>query len=596
MPERDRLPILLGTRRYQTDLRAYSRRPLASIRQQVDQGQEPGEQSFDNQGIWKRTQSDFILGAGQRYFDQEDEADRRRWRASKGIDPWNRRQLRLLKDTASVGTLGNGDNGILLATSSHLFAASGTAVSKYTAADAATAITNLAGTISDLTVWGDYVYICATGQTVRRVALSGSAATTDFGVTTPTKARVVLGRMVCTDDNVIYELDSSGAKVGLADIFAHPQSTFEFHTITAAPNGVYVVGDDNNNSVVYLLTVVDATGEFAAPYPVMETLQGEFIRDMVFYGGMMFLATSKGVRLATINGSGFLTFGPLISEPGDVRGLAVWDKYVWFTWTNYDATSTGIGRLGPQYFTEAMIPAYASDLMYTAQGPVYDVAVFNNRPYFIYDNGTSARVVREHATNYVASGEFLSGGITYGTPERKAVLAVEAAWDSLPAGTTVTGTVYDAIGGTGQQAFTDDTDGSKGDSGSPATAIEAEELELKLTLATTTVTNTPVVRRWTLRSQPLPFRAEELAIPVNLNSRVDDAGQEVGQDPYEEFTYLHGLMTGRSRVAFEMGFSAESRTVVVDSIEPLEGRMTAWDTNRRWPEGWWLVRLITMVT
>ena len=63
------------------------RRPVNSLRQFVDQGGEPGEQSFDNQGVWKRTQSDFVLGAGQPFFDQEDEASRRRFRLEPRVRP-----------------------------------------------------------------------------------------------------------------------------------------------------------------------------------------------------------------------------------------------------------------------------------------------------------------------------------------------------------------------------------------------------------------------------------------------------------------------------------------------------------------------------
>ncbi|MEB3214439.1 MAG: hypothetical protein VKL39_24035, partial [Leptolyngbyaceae bacterium] len=269
---RDQLPVLIGNRRFAIDHSQWSWSPMASIRQSVDQGAEPGEQSFDNQGIWKRTQSDFVLGGGQDYFDQEDESNRRQFRLSKGIDPWDRRSVTLLKDTAQVdAAIGDGDSGILLPTASHIFVASGSALSKFTAADAETAITSLSGTrITDLTVWGDYVYIAAEGQTFRRVDVSASVAV-PFGGTTPTKAQVIHGRMICTDDNTIYELDNGGSLVGGGLIFTHPQATFEFTRIVSAPNGIYVVGDDNNNSVVYLLTVVDATGELAAPYPVMET-------------------------------------------------------------------------------------------------------------------------------------------------------------------------------------------------------------------------------------------------------------------------------------------------------------------------------------
>ncbi len=597
--ERDRLPVLIGTRRFQIDWRNFTWSPMASIRQAQDSGAEPGEQSFDNQGIWKRTQSDFVLGAGQDFFDQEDESNRRQFRSSKGIDPWDRRSITLLKDTTSVdAAIGDGDSGILLSTASYLYAAGNQSVSKFDTSDTETAITGLAAArVTDLTVWGDYVYIAQAGQRLKRVAISGSAAS-DWSIAgiTPTKAKVVSGRLVCTDDNVIYELSESagtGVKLGSVDIFEHPQTSFEFHTIVGAPNGIYVAGDDNNNSVVYLLTVVDATGELAAPYPVGETLDGEFIRDMIFYGGVMFVATSKGVRLANISGSGFLSFGPLLDEPGDVKCITAWEQFVWFGWTNFDASSTGLGRMAPEYFTKPFIPAYASDVMYSDQGIVWDCAVFNDRVYYIFDRGTSCRVVREHATDYVSEGVLYSGGITYGTPEKKSVFSADAQWDTLPSGASVSLAVLDGVGGSSTAVFTNST-AATGASGDLASTFEKEIAEVKLTITRgATATARPRVRRWTIRSQPLPYRAEEIIVPVILADAVKDGSVDVGGDAYDDFIYLRGLYQGRTRVPFEFGFSGITDTVIVDSVQPIPETITGWDGMRKFLQGTYAVRLVT---
>src|SRR5690606_13922209 len=97
-------PVAIGGHAYMTDARRHSFRTLPATSEQCGQSSEPGEASLSREGFWRRSASRFDLGAGQEFFDEEG-ASRRRFWASKGIDPWQGRCLRLLNGTEQKGTV-----------------------------------------------------------------------------------------------------------------------------------------------------------------------------------------------------------------------------------------------------------------------------------------------------------------------------------------------------------------------------------------------------------------------------------------------------------------------------------------------------------
>ena len=596
MSTNELLPVEIGTRRYVIDGKGLVRRPLTSTRQMQDFSREPSDATLDNQGIWKRTQSDFILGAGQQYLDQEDESERRRFRASKGIDVWGRRQLTLLPDTSSPTSVSTGTTGASLTTGSGVYFVSGTGGS-YFNGSTWTACTGMAGTLGSLTAIGGHVYAAGT-STLRRASLGGTAFST-FGALTPTIVGTGGGRLIGAQGGLIYEILNDGTK---RDIYTHFDAAggFNWKKIVSAPNGIYCFGDDGVRSVVWLLTVADATGELTAPYPTLQMPDGEFIRDSLFFGGVMVLATNLGFRLATINGSGFLTAGPRV-DIGNVECLATDGRDIWFGWTNFDGTSTGLGRMRPERFTDTLVPAYASDLMYTGQGNVRTVASFNGKRYFLAAVSSVGRVVAE-ATTRVATGSLWTGAVTYGTPEKKAVNSIEAAWDALPAGSSVTVQVLDGLAGAAQPGgIANTTTGSNLEKGDLAVAFEGEEIEVKVTLTRgTTTTTAPVVRRWTLRSMVLPYRTSEVILPVILAQDVihyvDGRPVEVAFDVLEEFEYLNGLMEGRSLIDVTIGDRTEKMMLDALGIAPdVEGvGFKDWTKTQDWFNAVWSVRLLTV--
>jgi len=95
---RDALPIRLGDRKYNIDLTQFARATVDPIREGFDTQGTPGEQTLNQAGVWKRTRTDWELGAGQREADML-ESEQRKFNASTGINPWVKGELSLMNLT-----------------------------------------------------------------------------------------------------------------------------------------------------------------------------------------------------------------------------------------------------------------------------------------------------------------------------------------------------------------------------------------------------------------------------------------------------------------------------------------------------------------
>ena len=92
------LPVELDGVSYLVDTTQYRRTTVPVARQQRDNSREAGENTLDTTGAWVRSQTDWSLGAGQLYLDNED-SDRKRFYSSSGIDIWTKGQITLLPVT-----------------------------------------------------------------------------------------------------------------------------------------------------------------------------------------------------------------------------------------------------------------------------------------------------------------------------------------------------------------------------------------------------------------------------------------------------------------------------------------------------------------
>ena len=95
---------------YIIDPKQYDRTTVPLRRESTDESVEPGEQTLNTGGAWKRSQDNWFLGAGQEYLDNrfafvsvyvhsgEDPSVRTRFWRSKGVNPWEFGNLTLLNN------------------------------------------------------------------------------------------------------------------------------------------------------------------------------------------------------------------------------------------------------------------------------------------------------------------------------------------------------------------------------------------------------------------------------------------------------------------------------------------------------------------
>jgi hypothetical protein len=298
----------------------------------------------------------------------------------------------------------------------------------------------------------------------------------------------------------------------------------------------------------------------------------------------MILATTRGVRLARIQGGGFLAYGPVIDEPGSVSCLEPQGEDVWFGWT-YTSAINGLGRLHLARTTDrdAMVPAFATDLMArgTVSGTVLAVATVGSRRYFAISGrgfyGESAATVLE-TTSTIDLGWF-----TYGISEEKLLDSITVWCDALPASCSIVANVYADDSASPLITMTMNTAAQTKETLAYTGTTNAERVRVVLTI-TQSGTTSVVIRRVTLRSTPKAFVAQVITLPLYLSDEVKTTqGGIVGQKPYDEFLVLEALVKSRTRFTLSVGtWSASAR---LEALEVEKGGLGGGNGLEGWADG-----------
>lgn len=582
------LPISIGDHPYLIEVAQYRRGVVEQLRQPSDQGDEPGEQSFNTQGLWKRSQSDFSLGAGQEIFDDPATSSRRRFRASVGVDPWTKYELSLLP-AVEAKTGGPTTNATLMQSlGSRLYVAGGNNL--YFTSDPSVAAPTwstiaVGSAVLDFTTDGTYVYI-ATAAGLYRVTLGSTTLGAVWAAGSFTSVRYANGRLLVASATVLSEVSAAAA---LTTVKTLTFTGYVWVGIAAAPSGIYAWASSNDTTEMYYIGVVDATGALAVPVFAGALPIGETLNVMEFYGGVLILGTTIGLRLATIGDGGGIAYGPAI-EVGSVRDLDQRGKFCWFTWTNFvdplGTAYTGLGRANLAEWTEEMVPAYATDLMVTGSSVSQAVAWLGGRHYFTVV-GTG---LYGETTNLVTEGSIYSGFIRYGNFERKIVSSIDVRTAPLDGSIAMHLHLED---GDHLTIATFDTPGALSPS-DPAIVFGAdgEQVEVHLLLGRDSgdATSGPTLRRWTIRVLPAPNTVEEFILPLIVADKVhNDRGVRSYYSPLEEYEYLLGLLNSKSTVRYQEGTS--SYTVYVSRVEV---QPDSWNDSVQFFEGLIVVRLVTI--
>lgn len=544
---------------------------LPLLRDQADDSGEPSESSISPDPLWRRAQETWHKGQGQMFFDRTD-SDRARYRTSKGVDPWEKWELSLHDVAVLRDSYSGGAGSSIVAVSDRAYTSSGQTDLR-TAVDPLTSWTAVTGTpannctsltsdgVNVYSAWGsDRIFITDT--------VSTPTAATDF-VTSGNPVTVVSylkGRLLAAGANNLYEITATGALP--AAFFTHPNASWEWVGFAEGDAFVYAAGNAGDTGGVYKLGISESTAFADASRAESGLPSGETIHAVHGAFGFVFLGTSRGVRFCATTDTGDLQVGALIETGTPVRCFTTWDRFTWFGWDDFDTVSSGLGRLDPTVINDGLAPAYASDLMATVTGSVNSAASVAGYRVFTID-GSGVWVQNEDVP--VGGGSLSTGLVSYGIADQKIAAFLDLRHEPLPAGTSIEVTLT-SDSATPVSIGTSSAPGSVGPGPLSGQQRRAELSELTFLLGQAN-DESPVMRRWTLRSLPAPRRVRTWVLPIRLEEALSASfDREFHQDPAAELAFLRDLHA--TQEVFTLQLSTRSFQAVLSDYTFLKDRLT----------------------
>jgi hypothetical protein len=587
-------PISLGDFPLQLDYKYADRflfEPLQGIREQADQRDTPGEHSINRRGMWRRSGDSFHLGAGQDHYDR-DTSSPFRFRASTGMDIWEKWHLTQLKDTDQK--LGSANTNLFMAIAgSDFYTLDGATLKRSTNMNVDTpTLTALTGTApanngtsiaSDgFNVWTAHGSVGIWKTTRGSLAWAGAAHITG----TATLVAYVRGRVLAANNGSVWDITvaaqgGGGVALGGAGaplLFTHPNTDFKWKGFAEGRNAIYMIGYSGDKTQIFRTVIKsDGTG-LDAPIVAGELPDGELGEAIYGYLGPFLyigIGGEPGWRFAAINASGDLNIGRRVETPEPVLCFEGQQDFVWWGYSGYSGSQTGLGRLSTAEFgdVEHLVPAYASDLMVDGQTAevqsvvtFQDIRIFSVRGIGIY--------AEHHLGNLVPVATMDTGEITFNMNQDKIGMFVDViAHSDLEA----THGFYVSIDG-GAFAFIGEhhehlTSFSIG-------AIKARTFELRLELKRDSVDLTAGqdFMSWLFRAIPVPSVTRFFTIPFLVTDEIeDDDGVYHPQDPWEVFDYVEQVQKNKEIIQLTIG--PRGYPVVIDTYrwrihkltDPLQG-------------------------
>ena len=419
--------------------------------------------------------------------------------------------------------------------------------------------------IKALATDGNQIYVAYTNEGVLMTTPGGASVTNHYATQGGTYDYTVLGFAKGfmlgghndTSDTHIHVIPyvASTSHGSAAATLRSP--SFTFAGITGGSSHIYVAGRGNDTGLVYRLGITNL-GAVDVAVVALEFPVGEYPTGIFSYLGNIIVGTNKGVRVCTADSNGNLTAGSLIPTTGDVTGFTSEDRFVWFTWTNYDGTSGGLGRLDLSTFTATNTPAFATDLMYNSSAAVKATTTLSSRRLFTV---SGVGVVVEDTDNLVASGTLFTGKYQWGIPDRKFVPRVDIR--SLPLVGTIGVAVspddadYTVLSAHSTQATTEQT--------AQAPETKLIEARYRFTLTRQSATTGPTMTRWMARAYAAPARSQLISAPLLIHDRINVHGRDYFFDVEAELDSLRNLVSNPRIVTYQE--KGDVFSVIVEDIE-----------------------------
>jgi hypothetical protein len=558
-----RYDVSLGGRPYLVDmLRAemWRHRTVPLLRQQADNSNEPSEASLNPEDLWRRSFTSWHRGAGQTYADGPTAREPHRFLSSKGVDVLtNERQVTLLKKatlTVSPVTVAP------VVVGDFLYAANGSTLVRL--GDTSTTVTGSPSSVLAMASDGYYMWSAHGANGVYQSA-SSSTTTASYATGTVTGLAYVAGRLMAWNGGSLYNIVAAGALPAAL----MTKTNWEIVGCAEAAGWIYVAAHSDDKSLIYKTSIKADGTSLDAPSVAAALPDGEVAAAIYGYLGFILIGTNRGVRFATQDSAGNLVLGKTIDIDRSVTCFEGEGPFVWFGWSNFDADSTGLGRVDLTTINEGNAPAYASDLMADGQGNVSAVTTWRGRRVFwLEGSGYWA----EEPTELVASGTITSGRVTYGLTDNKVVKRVDAV---LSAGSAGSATIALSTDDGAYRTLGTITAG--GDGVLPAARARGQRFQVQATLTrdASDVTAGPTLEWITLRAYPSLGTTEVITVPVLLWDRLDhDRGvTATGPSPAQELANLRGLRDLSQLVSYQEG-NANYQVLVtgVDWLPERKGR------------------------
>ncbi len=584
-------PIAIDGNPYNLDLNNpsggnfYRRDSVALLRTQADSARVAGESSVSPEIFWRRSFDSWHAGAGQTHADRET-SNPYRFRSSKGMDVWSKGQLKALNDVTSQtsfpSTPAPNANIGLVAAGNRLYAFNGN-ITYFTAeTDDSWTWTTVTGTPANAPAGiasdGKNVWIAHT-DAIWKTDTSSTAATTFANPPAGTWTGIWFNKgklFASTSDGKVHTISGAGTVTNVID-----RSTLGF-TWTAS-TGVggyhYFAGYNGDKSVIYKVTLTAEGTALSAGVVAGELPDGELVLHLDGYLGYLIIGTNKGVRFANTDANGYITIGGLIETGQSVYASEGQDRFVWFGWGNYDAVSSGLGRMDLAEFTSTLTPAYASDLMAGKPalktstsspiaadpilGDVKSVVTYNNKRVF----AVAAKGVFTETTAKVPLATLDTGLISHGIIDTKYAAFLDARMEPL-ASNTVIKLSYAADSGSFNASGFQDRDGYVY-TGEFFIGSQGRNFEIRVTFGditpSTLVTSDVTCTGFMLRSYPSPKRVSKFTVPIMLFDSINVADRDWAGNPGADFEFLSNLHKRQLPFIYQEG--EISYTVVMDDYQ-----------------------------
>lgn len=570
------LPFLLAV----NDQRPYQRQTADFRKQQFDTSKEAGEQSLDQ--WWTRDQASWHRGAGINFYEPgADDGTQYRFAESVGVDVWTQGQASLLHKMDLAAATGPGD--ACYATTARVggvdcyFTNEAGSVVRRTASTATTY--SGATTVATPVAVAGAKILAGTGTTIVSGNASGSTLSNLWtslpSTATPYWAK---SRIIATAGTSIYELTLAGGDIvtdTVDPIYTHPDTGWTWTGVAESPSAILACGYGNGVGAIYRFALEDDASstvpKLGQPYQVAEFPPGEEVHAIrVYLGQYVAIGTSRGLRIALIDGNGDLQYGPLVvTTTKPVRALNARDSYVYAGVEDGIDGASGVVRVNLAESVDGGLRfAWANDVHVHVTGVVESVAFLGDTDRVV-TAVTGQGVYLQSDTTYEDSGYITSGRIRFATTEPKAFRRAK-----VRAVTSGGGVALSTLDESGTEAFVfriGPTYNTNNDVAITSPSLPQQYLSVKLTLeAGSSGAATPVLEGVQVKALPQVKRQRLIAYPLLcLDRETDSNGVPTGYHggAADRLFALEGLEDLQAVVQVEDYTNGESFSAQIERVE-----------------------------